>query len=401
MNSDKGFPVKRTVLALVFLLAASAVFYFVMGGGQSGKVKTSRKDAIVGVKVAPVERRDLKETRVFSGTLEAENQYDAAAKVGGRIREITVNLGDCLSRGDLIARLDSEEYELQLAQAQAELAVAEAALGEARNMLTAAERNYQRAAKLREQKVSSVAELETAETEKLTQQAGVNLALAQKKQREAALRTAEVRLSYTTLTADWHTDADNRCRSVARRYVDEGDLIAANAPVVTLVDLSLLKAVINIAERDYAFLQIGQPAAISVDLVPGKVFPGTVARMAPVFDENSRQARVEIAVPNPDSILKGGMFARVQIELGHADQALAVPSTAIIKRLGSYGVFIVEDDKALFVKVQPDIEDGGWSQVSGLQEGQRVVTLGHHLLSDGVGVSVSDGSDQQPQQVRK
>ncbi|MBE0584967.1 MAG: efflux RND transporter periplasmic adaptor subunit, partial [Desulfofustis sp.] len=104
---------------------------------------------------------------------------------------------------------------------------------------------------------------------------------------------------------------------------------------------------------------------------------------------------------NPDSLLKGGMFARVHVELGHAEQALAVPSTAIIKRLGSYGVFIVEDDMARFVKVQPEIEDGGWTQVSGLQEEQQVVTLGHHLLSDGVGVAVSDGTDESPRRKQK
>lgn len=401
MKRDKGLPLKRIVLVLVFILAAAVVSFFVIGGGQNKKLKSGRKDAIVGVKIARVERRDLTETRVFSGTLEAEKQYDAAAKVGGRIQTIAVNLGDCLHRGDLIARLDSEEYEQQLAQAQAELAVAEASLAEARTILTAAERNYQRAAKLREQKISSVAEMEAAETERLAQQAGVNLALAQIKQREAALRTAEVRLSYTILRAEWQPADTPGCRYVARRYVDEGETIAANAPVVTLVDLSLLKAVINIAERDYAFLQTGQPASISVDLAPGKTFTGNVVRMAPVFDENSRQARVEIAVPNPDNILKGGMFARVHIELGHAVQALAVPSTAIIKRFGSYGVFLVEDDRARFVKVQPQIEDGEWSQVTGLKEGETVVTLGHHLLSDGIGVAVSDGNDGRPQRARE
>ncbi|NNK96530.1 MAG: efflux RND transporter periplasmic adaptor subunit, partial [Desulfobacterales bacterium] len=254
--------------------------------------------------------------------------------------------------------------------------------------------------KLREQKVSAVAELEAAETERLTQQAGVNLAQAQIKQRQAALRTAEVRFSYTTLKADWQTDHGNGCRYVARQYVDEGDTIAANAPVVTLVDLSVLIAVINVAERDYAFLKIGQTANISVDFIAGETFPGTVVRMAPVFDETSRQARVEIAVPNPDSVLKGGMFARVHIELGRAEQTLAAPSTAIIQRIGKYGAFIVDDGKARFVEAETGIEDEGWLQVSGLEEGQQVVTLGHHLLSDGVRVSPSEGREELPQKVQ-
>ena len=399
MNNRASATVTKIVIILVLVLAAAAVVFFRVNSGKNNTSSMNRKQPVVGVRVALVERRDLVEMRVFSGTLEAEKQYDAAAKVGGRILEIGVSLGECIRKGDLLARLDSEEYEQQLAQAQAELDVARASLAEARSKLGAAERNYQRAAKLREQKVSSIAELEAAETERLTQQAGVNLAQAQIKQREAALRAAEVRLSYTTLRADWQ--GGDVCRFVARQHVDEGANITANTPVVTLVDLSLLRAVINIAERDYAFLRIGQQANISVDSFSGKTFPGTVVRMAPIFDEASRQARVEISVPNPDSILKGGMFARVHIELGQAAQATAAPSASIIQRQGAQGVFVVEDGTARFVEVRTGIEDGGWVQVEGLEEGQQVVTLGHHLLSDGVRVSPSDGKDELPGREQK
>jgi RND family efflux transporter MFP subunit len=395
MSKSLFFSGLKIALILGVTAAALTVIFQMTSRNDSDSRKSGRRESIVAVNVAPVERRELIEQRVFSGTLEAEKQYDAAAKVGGHIQEIGVSLGQCVNRGDLIAKLDSEEFEQQLAQAQAELEVARASLTQARTNLIAAERNYQRAIKLREQKVSAEAELEEAETEKLTKQAGVNLALAQIKQREAALRAAQVRLSYTTLRADWQGSDPDGCRYVAQLYVDAGDTISANAPLVTLVDLSVLKAVINVAERDYGFLAIGQPADISVDIVPGRKFPGTVVRLAPVFNETSRQARVEISVANPETILKSGMFARVHIELGRAEQTIAVPSSAVIQRLGNSGVFIIEDGSARFVEVTTGIEDGGWTQVSGLQEGQQVVTLGHHLLSDGVGVSYQ-GEEQEP-----
>lgn len=401
MINKKSSPLKSILILLCVLLAAMVVIFFTMNPGKDEKTKAGRKKSIVGVKVARVERRDLSDMRVFSGTLEAEKRYDAAAKVGGRIQEIAVSLGQCLNRGDLIARLDSEEYQQQVAQAQAELDVTRASLAQARSILAAAERSYERATKLREQKVSSVAELEEAETERLTKLAGVNLVQAQIKQREAALRTAELRLSYTRLTADWQTGDNEVCRYVARRYVDEGDTISANTPVVALVDLSLLKAVIHVAERDYTFLQTGQTAQISVDPIAGRKFPGTVVRMAPVFEATSRQARVEIAVPNPDSILKSGMFARVHIELARADQALAAPTTAIIQRRGISGLFIVEAGTARFIEVKPGIENDGWTQIAELKEGEQVVTLGHHLLSDGVRVSTSDGEVTLPKKARK
>ncbi|MEE4166598.1 MAG: efflux RND transporter periplasmic adaptor subunit [Desulfocapsaceae bacterium] len=399
MKKTSSTTLLRIVVILTLALAMAAVIFFRMSSDQKDQKNVARRQPVVGVRVAPVERRDLVEIRIFSGTLEAEKQYDAAVKVGGRIKEIAVSLGECLKKGDLIARLDSEEYEQQFAQAQAELDVAQASLAKAKSMLEAAERNYQRAAKLREQKVSSVAELEAAETERLTQLAGVNLAQAQINQRQAALRAAEVRLSYTMLRADWQ--GNDVCRYVADRYVDEGDTIAANATVVTLVDLSLLRAVINVAEREYAFLKIGQQADISVDSLAGRTFPGTVVRMAPVFDEASRQARVEISVPNPDSILKGGMFARVHIELARAEQALAVPSAALIQRQGVNGVFVVEAESARFADIETGIKDGDWTQLTGLTEGQQVVTLGHHLLSDGVRVAPSDGNDEIPRRAQK
>jgi RND family efflux transporter MFP subunit len=391
---------KELLIVVGFALAAWGISFLVMRSGSNEQKGSAREQAVVGVNVALVERRDLVEVRVFSGSLIAEKQYDAAAKIGGQIQEIAVKLGDCIRRGDLIARLDSEEYEQQLAQARAELDVAQASLAEARSSLVAADRSYQRAITLRAQKVASAAELETAETERLARQAGVHLAEAQIKQREAALRAAAVRLSYTTLTADWQADTDDACRYVARRHVDEGNTIAANAPVVTLVDLSLLKAVINIAERDYALIKTGQSANISVDSITDRIFPGTVARMAPVFDETSRQARVEIAVPNPDGLLKGGMFARVHIEFGRAEQALAAPSAAIIQRSGVHGAFIVEDNKARFVEVKTGVEHEGWMQVTGLEEEQKVVTLGHHLLSDGAPVSISTEEKVLPRQAQ-
>ncbi len=388
--------IKKTILTLAGTIAALAIVYYLVNIGTDEQKRPQRRTSAVGVKVARIENRDLVANRVFIGTLEAENQFDAAFKVGGRVREIAVNLGDCLEKGDLIARLDGEEFTQQLAQARAELDVARASLAEAQSKLNAAKRNYERAAKLREQKVSSAAELEASETEMLTQEAGVKLAQAQIQQREAALRADEVRLSYTTLWADWQSGQGDVCRYVAGKYVDEGDTISANTPVVTMVDLSQLKAVINVAERDYALLQVGQPAQISVDSLADRMFAGTVKRLAPIFSTTSRQARVEIIVANPDSILKSGMFARVQIELGRAEQATAAPSDAVIQRLDRYGAFVVEDGSARFVEVRPGIEADGWTQVTGLEEGQTVVTLGHHLLSDGTPVTLSDGQNERP-----
>jgi multidrug efflux pump subunit AcrA (membrane-fusion protein) len=117
-----------------------------------------------------------------------------------------------------------------------------------------------------------------------------------------------------------------------------------------------------------------------------------VIRLAPLFRELSRQARVEIDVPNPDGELKPGMFARIDIELGRADNATWVPVQAIVKRQGNAGVFLVSDDGGTvrFIPTETGIEDGRKVQVLKPALSGRVVTLGHHLLLDKSKISIAD-----------
>lgn len=361
----------------------------------------------VGVETARTEQRNMRDIRVFSGTLVAESQYDAAAKVAGRVEQIAVDLGDCVPKGALIARLDNEEHIQALTQAKAEQEVARASLIEAHTALTAAERSLSRVRDLRAQRVASAADLDQAQTEKDSTVARVSLVEAQLQQRESAVRSAEIRLAYTEIRADWEEGSEN-CRYVAARHADQGAMISANAPIVTLVDLSTLKAVVNVAERDYARLNIGQTADIRVDYLHEGVFQGRVTRMAPVFAEASRQARIEINVPNPQGVLKAGMFARVHIEMRQAEAVLAVPENALIRRGEKRGVFLVEEDSSVrFIALQTGIEGAGWvealnAHAAGLNAGDEVVTLGHHLLSDGMRViTVSAEGERQTERQQR
>lgn len=378
-----------SVAAVFIAVIAGIVFINRMDGGSAGRDGRGQ-DSLVGVKVIAAQKRDMRDMRIFTGTLSAVEEYDAAAKIGGQVEMLAADLGDCVRKGDVIARLDDEEYKQQLAQARAEIDVAQASLAEAESTLLAAERSYERVKNLREQRVASASELDAAETELKAQKSRVELAKSQIKQREASLRAAEVRLSYTVIKADWENGDDDACRYVAARHTSQGTMLGANSPVVTLVDLSLLKAVINVTERDYASLQVGQPAAITLDFLDRGTFDGEVKRLAPVFGEASRQARVEIDVENPDNILKAGMFVRVHIELGREEDTIAVPQNALVQRGAARGVYIVnEDDTVNFSAVEPGISQDGWVAVSGVDEGDRVVTLGHHLLSEGMRVTAT------------
>src|SRR5690606_6374846 len=101
---------------------------------------------------------------------------------------------------------------------------------------------------------------------------------------------------------------------------------------VTVVDLATVRAVVFVTEHDYARLKVGQEAQIMTDAYPERVFHGRVERLAPVFEEASRQARVEVRIDNDDRRLKPGMYVRVGVVLATDEDATIVPAAALVRR---------------------------------------------------------------------
>ncbi|MCC5856753.1 MAG: efflux RND transporter periplasmic adaptor subunit [Ectothiorhodospiraceae bacterium] len=377
-------------LVLAVAIIAGAGWWWLHGdevGEITGPALTGQQRA-VAVEVAPVSHGPIRQWTSFTGSLTAAAQFDVSTRIGGRLEELLADLGDTVERGQVIARLDDEEVTQDLAQARAELAVARANLAEAEASLEAARRSLGRIQELREQRVASQAELDAAATDVRAHEARVDLARSQIAQREAALRTAEIRLSYTTVRATWQGADDTRL--VAERYADEGTILQANNPIVSLVALDPLRAVVFATEADYMRLHTGQAAEITSDALPGRRFAGEIQRLAPVFREASRQARVEIRVPNVDGLLKPGMFVQARIQVDARDRAQRIPLDALVERDGRRGVFLVahEADTARWVPVETGLREDDYVEIRQPSLEGRVVTLGQHLLADGGRVSI-------------
>jgi RND family efflux transporter MFP subunit len=208
---------------------------------------------------------------------------------------------------------------------------------------------------------------------------------------EAALETARIRLGYTRITADWSGGDDQRV--VAERFVDEGETVAANAPLLRIVELDPLTGVIFVAEKDYGRLQPGQEVSLATDAYPGEAFGGRIARIAPVFREATRQARVELTVDNPGHRLKPGMFIRATVVLEHVADAVIVPEAALAARNDRTGLFVVSADgrSVVWREVRVGIREGSRVQVLGEGIAGRVVTLGQQLVDDGSTIIIPDG----------
>jgi RND family efflux transporter MFP subunit len=387
----------KKLVALVVILAFAGLLGWqiqrrVAARSVAGAGSGRGAGAAVPVEVAPVGKAIMRDAPRFTGSLMARSYFVVAPKTAGRLEKLMVNIGDPLSRGQLIALLDDEEYAQQVEQARAELQVAQANVEEARSALEIEQREHQRMQALRAKSIASESELDASEARYQGQEARHKVALAQVAQKEAALKAAEVRHSYTRINASWEGGADTRV--VGERFVDEGAMLRANDPIVSILDLSYLTAVVHVIERDYSKIALGQQVALTTDACPGRTFTGTVVRVAPLLKEESRQARVEVEVPNQEGVLKPGMFVRAEIEFGRVPDATVVPVSALARRNGEQGVFLadLEQKKAHFVAVTPGIVNEDQVQVVSPPISGMVVSVGHHLLEDGSAIAVAAGT---------
>jgi RND family efflux transporter MFP subunit len=355
----------------------------------TGPVARSTDRQPVPVQVTAVERGPIELLRTFTGTLEAPAEFVVAPKVSGRVERLNVDLADKVTRGQVVAVLDDAEYVQAVARAEADLEVERASHAEAYSLLKIAERELERIEQLQARGVSSESQRDAAKAEQLAKQALVAVTRARIARAEADLEAARIRLGYTQVTAGWHGGSEQRV--VAERYVDEGVTVAANAPLLRIVELDPITAVFFVTERDYARLQAGQRAGLTTDAFPEETFHGGIQRIAPVFREATRQARVEVRVPNPDLRLKPGMFVRATVRLERLEDALIVPEQALITRDGRQGVFLVDtaSGSAVWREVQSGIRQGERMEVSGAELSGPVVILGQQLLDDGMPVHVA------------
>jgi RND family efflux transporter MFP subunit len=268
--------------------------------------------------------------------------------------------------------------------------VAKANLVEAQSALSVAERELMRAEALREQGVISASSFDVTRADHEAKKARVAVAAAQVERAGATLGAARIRLGQTDIIARWEGGPESCV--VAERFVDGGDVVSAGAPILRMVALDPVVGVVFVTERDYGYLAVDQPVEVTTDAHAGAVFPGRIARIAPVFAPGSRQARVEIGIPNADARLKPGMFIAAAITLRVEPNATVVPESALVTRNDVLGVFVVDaqGERVQWRKVEAGIRDDGAAQVRGEGLVGRVVVVGHQLVEDGSRITIPD-----------
>jgi RND family efflux transporter MFP subunit len=389
---------RKTVFLSVLLIGAAGIglvlFRQLQTAGDSGKKGQTSQSA--PVEVAPIQRGPIELRRTFSGTLEARAEFVVAPKVSGRVERLAVNLADTVSRGQVVAELDNDEYVQAVAQAKADLEVAMANLAEAKSALEIANRERERTKTLRSRGVASESQLDAAKANHLARQAQLEVAKAQVTKAKSSLETANIRLRYTKVRASWTGGSQKRV--VAERFVDEGETVSANASLLLIVELDPITGVVHVTEKDYARMQTGQTAMLTTDAYPGETFSARIDRIAPVFRQATRQVRVELMIRNPKQRLKPGMFIRVTVVLDRVAEATIVPEQALTTRGDKTGVFVVSEDgqSVAWRTVTVGIREGNRVEVEGDGVTGLVVVLGQQLVDDGSRITIPAMEGENP-----
>jgi RND family efflux transporter MFP subunit len=371
-------------------------------GGPGGRGGTTRPP--MPVEFATVKRAAVSEQIVVVGNLIGEATVEVVPRVNGRLQAVNVKLGDPVRKGQIIARVEDREIQEQVRQAEASYQVSQASIRQREADLKLAKTNLDRSRSLFERQLLPQQTYDDTEARYQAALAQVDLAKAQFEQAKARLDELKITLSNTIIMSP----VDG---FVGKRMLDPGAFASTNAPVASVVDISRVRMVANLVERDVRRVPTGTGANVEVDAFPGEKFKGRVSRIAPVFDPATRTAEIEIEVPNAGFRLKPGMYARVQLTVDQKPDALTVPRSALVAVDGKNGVFVaVKPDgaqpaargsessgmTARFLPVETGIRDGESIEItSGLRDGAEVITTGAGGLKDGDRI-VPANTQQQP-----
>lgn len=354
-------------------------------GGAAGANKV-RSVTVAAARVRPMERMVT-----ATGFLLAEEAATLSVKIGGRLKNLPVDIGSPVKRGDVIAQVEPRDYELRMQQAAAALAQARATVGlplegtddqfdpektsavkEAKAVLNEATRNRDRVLKLSEEGVLSKSELDTVEAAFTVALNRYEAAGEEARTRQAVLaqRRAEFDLARQQLT-------DTSLRApfdgvIQFRLANLGEYLPAGSPAARLVKTDPLRLRLEVPERDATSIRLDQRVRLTVE-GDTNVHAGALTRVSPAIDDQTRMLIVEADIRN-DGSLRPGLFARAQIITRDNDEGLSVPDNALITFAGIEKVVVVNGGKAAEKTIATGRRGPDWIEVtSGLNPGEMVV----------------------------
>jgi len=357
----------KLFIILALLLSAAVTTWWTVD--HRGKSTTSAPEE------TRVVRRDFSSSVLATGAVKPQvgAEVRVGARISGKVEHLYANIGDHVRNGQVIAELEKADLEAAVERAQAEAKVAEARVADAESRAKLANLEYQRQQNLIEKDFTSRQAVDRSLKEKESSRAGVHLAGRQLDSARAALKEAQVRLSYATITAPISG-------VIASVSTQEGETVAAglNAPTfVTIIDLKRLQVDAYVDEVDVGKIQTGQVCTFTVDTFPGREFHGREVAIYPdaVIQENVVNYDVVVEITDPyEGLLRPEMTANVTIFLEERKQVLAVPAKAVKREHGKNIVYVLAKTGPEPRSVEVGWKDGQWIEIAaGLQEDEALL----------------------------
>lgn len=344
---------KKINLLAVSTILAFAALSTSCGSKDADASSSADSTAVVAeetpkVTVETVKAQNVEQIEELTATVKPEAKNDIASQGAGRIVKIYTEVGNYVTKGQLLVKMDPTS------------------LLQTKTQLANAERDYNRT-------------LELCKAGGASQQAVDQLKVQLDVYRE----------TYNNLLENVELKAPISGVITARNY-DSGDMYKGGEAIVTINQITPVKVVVNISEENFSNIKLGQKVNLTVDTYPGKTFTGSISLIYPTLDENTRTFQVEISIPNADRKVRPGMFARAIMNYGTKKHVM-VPDVCVQKQMGSgdHYVYTYADGKVSYhvVKTGRRIDDK-YEILEGVDDNAMVVTSGISKLIDGKEVEV-------------
>jgi RND family efflux transporter MFP subunit len=360
------------VLAGLAVVVGAGALVAVQSGVLKAFAKTEQKKneqpplAFAATDIVRLAPHRLSVELAMPGTVLAFNQATVRSKLSAEVRRLPVREGDRVAAGQVIAEFDTAQLRNQLAERQATLESARATLAQT-------ERTRSSNAQLVQQSFISKNAFDTADDAYRAQAAAVQAAEAQLAQTQLLLSDAVVRAPIAG--------------QVAKRFVQPGEKVAFDAPLLHIVDLSRLEVQAQAPVADVARIAQGAEVEVEIEGLAGQPYKGRIDRINPTTETGSRMIAVYVLLPNDDGRLRGGMFAKVRLQIGGEAPVATLPVTAVRDDRGQSYVWVIAGGKLARRSVATGVRDERSQRIeitSGLKADEQVIGTKFDNLREGM-----------------
>jgi len=378
-------PVKQHPIVTLGVIIFSAVTALVVFRLNSGARTDSKQTRVITVATVTPLKQDLGIRLEYTADITPNQLVNVFSRVDGYILKIHVDKGDWAKANQLIVEIDHTDYLHAVNQAKANLASARAKVIQQDTAVRNTKLTLDRMEALIKDQFVSQQDVDTALVNYDAAVAALASLRAQVTQMEVALAQAETNLAYSYIRTPFSG-------YIAERNLDPGAYVTGTTAststttrgILSLHDIESVRTLIEVVEKDVPLVKIGQKAEVRAEAYPDRVFEGRVTRIVQALNRATRTMTVEVDLPNKDHMLKGGMFARVEVLVGVHPSAVQIPLDAVTRLEENQYVYVVQNGAAHKVPVEVGSRIENRIEVTkGLTGSEQVIVSGKDLVSEG------------------